>query len=113
MKQETIERIRKFTEDRDWDQYHSPANLAKSISIEANELLECFQWSDTDYDLNHVREELADVIVYCQDMLDKLKLDVDEIVNAKMDQNEAKYPVEKAKGKADKYDRLQDTGRES
>ncbi len=106
MKDETIYRIRRFTEDRDWDQFHSPANLAKSISIEANELLECFQWSDTDYDLAHVKEELADVIVYCQDMLDKLGLDVDEIVNAKMDQNERKYPVEKAAGRADKYDRL-------
>lgn len=106
MKKETIERIRKFTEDRDWSQYHSPANLAKSISIEANELLECFQWSDTDYNLEHVKEELADVIVYCQDMLDRLGLDVDEIVNNKMTQNEKKYPVEKAKGKADKYDQL-------
>lgn len=103
MKQETIDRIRKFTIDRDWDQFHSPANLAKSISIEANELLECFQWSDTEYDLQHVKEELADVIVYCQDMLDKLTLDVDEIVNMKMEQNEAKYPVEKAKGSAKKY----------
>ena len=106
MKQETIDRIRKFSEDRDWDQFHSPANLAKSISIEAGELLECFQWSDTDYDIEHVKEELADVIVYCRDMLDKLGLDEDEIVNAKMDQNEAKYPVDRAKGKADKYDKL-------
>ena len=103
MKITTKERIRKFTEDRDWDQFHSPANLAKSISIEANELLECFQWSDTDFDLAHVKEELADVIVYCQDMLGKLGLDVDEIVNAKMDKNEKKYPVEKAKGTAVKY----------
>lgn len=103
MKKETIERIRKFSVDRDWDQFHSPANLAKSISIEANELLECFQWSDDNYNLQEVKEELADVIVYCQDMLDKLGLDADEIVNAKMDQNEAKYPVDKAKGKADKY----------
>ena len=106
MNRETIERIRKFTEDRDWDQFHSPANLAKSISIEANELLECFQWNDEDYDLEHVKEELADVIVYCQDMLDKLGLDADEIVNAKMTKNEAKYPVEKAKGRADKYTQL-------
>ena len=106
MKRETIERIRNFTEDRNWDQFHSPANLAKSISIEANELLECFQWSDEDYNLEHVKEELADVLVYCQDMLDKLNLDADEIVNAKMDQNEVKYPVEKAKGKADKYTQL-------
>lgn len=106
MKPETIDRIRKFTEDRDWDQFHSPANLAKSISIEANELLECFQWSDTDYNLEHVKEELADVLVYCQDMLDKLGLDADEIVNSKMEKNEAKYPVEKAKGSAAKYDEL-------
>ena len=106
MKQETIDRIRKFTEDRDWDQFHSPANLAKSISIEANELLECFQWSDEEYDLQHVREELADVIVYCQDMLDKLGLDADEIVNMKMDKNEAKYPVGKSKGRSSKYTEL-------
>ena len=107
MKEKTIERIRKFTTDRDWDKFHSPANLAKSISIEANELLECFQWSDTEYDLEHVKEELADVIVYCQDMLDKLGLDVDEIVNSKMEKNEKKYPIDKAKGVATKYDRLE------
>ena len=106
MNRETIERIRKFTEDRDWDQYHSPANIAKSIVIEAAELLECFQWSEDNYDLQHVKEELADVLVYCQNLLDKLGLDVDEIVNMKMSQNEKKYPVEKAKGSAAKYDQL-------
>lgn len=106
MKQETIERIKKFTVDRDWEQFHSPGNLAKSISIEANELLECFQWSDTDFKLDRVKEELADVIVYCVDMVEKLGLDVDEIINAKMDKNEAKYPVEKAKGSAKKYNEL-------
>ncbi|MCR5666952.1 MAG: nucleotide pyrophosphohydrolase [Eubacterium sp.] len=106
MKKETIDRIRKFTLDRDWDQFHSPANLAKSIVIEAAELLECFQWDDKKYDLQHVKEELADVMVYCQNMADKLGLDTDEIVNMKMDQNEAKYPVEKAKGRADKYNEL-------
>ena len=105
MKQETLARIRRFSKERDWDQFHTPANLAKSISIEANELLECYQWSD-DADLEHVREELADVIVYCQNLLDKLGLDVDEIVNSKMAKNEAKYPVEKARGSAAKYDRL-------
>ena len=103
MKQETIDRIRRFTEDRNWDQFHSPANLAKSISIEANELLECFQWSDTDYDIAHVKEELADVLVYCRNMLDALGLDEDEIVNAKMDENEKKYPVDKAYGSNKKY----------
>lgn len=105
MKQETIERIRKFTADRDWDKFHTPANLAKSISIEANELLECFQWSDTDYSLEEVKDELADVIVYCIDMLDKLCLDADEIINRKMNKNEAKYPVDKAKGNSTKYNK--------
>lgn len=106
MKQETIERIRKFSEDRDWDQFHSPANLAKSIVIEAAELLECFQWTEEGYDIQHVKEELADVIVYSQNLLDKLGLDVDEIVNMKMNQNEEKYPVEKAKGSSTKYNQL-------
>ena len=106
MKKETIERLRKFTIDRDWDKFHSPCNLAKSISIEANELLECFQWSDDNYDINEVKEELADVLVYCRNMLDKLGLDEDEIVNDKMTKNELKYPVDKAKGKSDKYNKL-------
>ena len=105
MKPETLERIRKFVSDRDWEQFHTPANLAKSISIEANELLECYQWSD-DADIEHVKEELADVIVYCQNMLDCLGLDVDEIVLSKMKKNEAKYPVEKARGSSAKYDQL-------
>ena len=106
MNKETIKRIRKFTVDRAWNQFHSPANLAKSISIEANELLECFQWDENNYDIEAVKEELADVLVYCRNMLDKLGLDEDEIVNAKMAKNEAKYPVDKAKGKADKYNKL-------
>lgn len=106
MRQDTIDRIRRFTEERDWDQFHSPSNLAKSIIIEAGELLECFQWSETEYDITHVSEELADVLVYCRNMLDKLGLDEDEIVNRKMEQNEQKYPVEKARGSAAKYDRL-------
>lgn len=106
MNKKTIDRIRKFTTDRDWDQFHSPANLAKSISIEANELLECFQWDEEHYDIEEVKEELADVIVYCRNMLDKLNLDEDEIVNAKMAKNEAKYPVNKSKGKSNKYNKL-------
>ena len=106
MKPDTIARIIRFSDERDWDQFHTPANLAKSISIEANELLECFQWNDENYDLEAVKEELADVIVYCVDMLEKLHLDVDEIVNAKMTENEAKYPVEKARGVSTKYTNL-------
>lgn len=111
MKQETLDRIRKFVSDRDWEQYHTPANLAKSISIEANELLECFQWSETEYDPEHVKEELADVLVYCRNMLDELGLDEDEIINSKMDRNEAKYPVELAKGSAAKYTELKEKAR--
>lgn len=103
MRQDTIERIRKFTEDRDWDQFHSPANLAKSIVIEAAELLECFQWNDAEFNLLHVKEELADVIMYTQNLLDKLNLDSDEIVNMKMTKNETKYPINKSKGKSTKY----------
>ena len=106
MNQQTIDRIRKFTEDRDWDQFHTPENLAKSIVIEAAELLECFQWSDSDYDLQHVKEEMADVLVYSRNLLDKLGLDEDEIVNMKMSQNEMKYPVDKAKGSSKKYNTL-------
>jgi len=106
MNKNTVERIRKFTQDRDWEQFHSPANLAKSIVIEAAELLECFQWSDQEYDLQHVKEELADVMVYSQNLADKLGLDPDEIVNMKMEQNERKYPIEKARGRSDKYNEL-------
>lgn len=102
MKSETIERIRKFSADRNWDQFHTPENLAKSIAIEAGELLECYQWSEQ-ADLEHVKQELADVIVYCQNMLDALRLDEDEIINAKMDLNEQKYPVDKAYGSNKKY----------
>ena len=106
MDSKTIERIRRFSEERDWDQFHTPENLAKSIVIEAAELLECFQWKGEDFNLQHVKEELADVMVYTQNMLDQLGLDADEIINMKMDQNEKKYPVEKAKGNAAKYNEL-------
>ena len=101
--EETIARIRKFSDDRDWNQFHTPANLAKSISIESNELLECFQWSDKDYNLDAVKEELADVLVYCVNMLDTLQLDADEIINRKLNINERKYPIKKSKGNSKKY----------
>ena len=106
MNDETIERIRRFIADRDWEQFHTPANLAKSISIEANELLECFQWDERNFDLQAVKEELADVLVYCRNLLDRLGLDEDEIVNAKITKNEQKYPVGKSKGRSTKYDQL-------
>lgn len=104
--EEFQERVRRFTEDRDWGQFHSPANLAKSISIEAAELLECFQWSDEGYDREHVLEELADVMIYCLQMVEVLDVDVIDTLNRKMDLNKKKYPVDKAKGLSEKYDKL-------
>ena len=100
------QRIDKFNKDRDWDQFHSPVNLAKSISIEANELLECFQWSDTNYEIDEVKEELADVMNYCIQMSQVLNVDLIEIINQKMDKTEKKYPVDKAKGVSTKYNKL-------
>lgn len=99
-------RIKKFNEDREWDQFHSPSNLAKSISIEAGELLECFQWNDVEYDKDDVLEELADVTNYCLQMAQVLGVDIIDVVNRKMDVSEKKYPVEKAKGVSTKYDKL-------
>ena len=83
---ELQEKIEKFNKERDWDQFHSPENLAKSISIEAGELLECFQWNN-EYDLDEVKEELADVINYCLLMADKLGVDPKQIVLDKMERS--------------------------
>ena len=104
---ETLQkRIQKFNEDREWDQFHTPSKLAKSIAIEAGELLECFQWNDSEYKMNDVLEELADVTNYCLQMAQVLKVDIIDIINNKMDISERKYPVDKAKGVSTKYDRL-------
>lgn len=100
---ELLKRIDTFNKERDWDQFHSPTNLSKSISIEAAELLECFQWSD-DYNIERVEEELADVLNYCLQMCLVLNLDPVDIVNKKMDKNAIKYPVSKAKSNSKKYD---------
>lgn len=100
------DRINKFNKDREWDQFHTPSNLAKSISIEASELLECFQWNDTAFNRSDVLGELADVINYCIQMSQILGVDLIDIVNAKMDKTEIKYPVAKAKGISTKYDKL-------
>ena len=102
---ELEKKIVKFAEDRDWLQFNTPENLAKSISIEAGELLECFQWNDN-YDLEEVKEELADVLNYCIQMANKLGVDPKQIVLDKMEKTAKKYPVEKAKGKSTKYDKL-------
>lgn len=97
--------LRAFVAERDWDQFHSPANLAKSVAIEAGELLECYQWSD-DAPLDEVRAELADVLTYCLMLADRLGLEPAEIVRMKLDQTRQKYPVERSKGRSTKYDRL-------
>jgi NTP pyrophosphatase (non-canonical NTP hydrolase) len=100
-----LKRIDKFNKDRDWDQFHSPSNLAKSISIESGELLECFQWNNENFEVKHVKEELADVLNYCLQMCISLGIDPIDIVNTKMNENERKYPVEKFKGNSDKYNK--------
>lgn len=100
-----IAALREFNEERDWDQFHTPENLAKSISIEAGELLECFQWNN-DFNMNDLCEELADVISYCIMLADRLDLDIEEIVLNKLEKTKKKYPVDKAKGISTKYDKL-------
>ena len=94
--------LKEFQKERDWKKFHTPENLAKSISIEAAELLEHFQWQK-EYDVGKVSEELADVLIYCMYMADALDLDIKEIIQDKMRKNAIKYPVEKAKGNSKKY----------
>ena len=103
---ETMERIKKFRDDRDWQQFHTPSNLAKAISIESGELLEEFLWDIDNFNLQNVKEELADVMIYCIHMANALDVNIEDIINMKMDKNELKYPVEKAKGKSTKYTEL-------
>ena len=98
--------IRQFCEERDWGKFHTPENLAKSIAIESGELLECFQWNGSEFDRRHVNEELADVFIYCLQMADAVDADMLTIAAEKMKKNRAKYPVEKARGNAVKYDKL-------
>lgn len=103
--QELIDRIKKFRDDRDWKQFHTPENLAKSIVLEAAELLENFQWN-SEYDEENIKDELADVMNYCLLLADTLGIDVIENMNRKIDKNEEKYPIEKAKGTSKKYTEL-------
>jgi len=103
--EELKQAIIKFQKERDWKKFHTPENLAKSISIEAAELLEHFQWNK-EYDVDEVAEELADVVNYCILMADALGVDMNEIVLKKIEKNAVKYPVDKAKGVSTKYDKL-------
>lgn len=110
LKDETINRVLKFRDDRDWRQFHTPKDLAISMNLEAAELLEIFQWSGGDLEcrekLGRLQEEMADVLSYCILMADVCGLDLDEIMNDKITKNEAKYPMEKARGNAAKYTEL-------
>ncbi|MBO6242232.1 MAG: nucleotide pyrophosphohydrolase [Butyrivibrio sp.] len=102
---EVKKEVIKFSTDRNWDQYHTPENLAKSIAIEAGELLECFQWSPN-YDEQAVKEELADVMNYCIQMADKLNISIEGAIMEKISKNAEKYPVEKSYGSSKKYTEL-------
>ncbi len=117
LRDETIQRVLKFRDDRDWRQFHTPKDLAISMNLEAAELLEIFQWSGTDVEcrdkLDKIREELADVLSYCILMADVCGLDLDEIMNAKIDRNERKYPAELARGSAAKYTELKELSRKN
>ena len=104
---EVLQEIRAFVEERDWKQFHSPASLSRSIVIEAAELLEHFQW-DEDFDRAAVLEELADVATYAILLADTLEADLDDVVLAKLAKTRAKYPVDLARGRSEKYDRLSD-----
>ena len=110
LRDETIRRVIQFRDARDWKQFHTPKDLAISMNLEAAELLELFQWSGTDLECaekrEKLREELADVLSYCILMADVCGFDLDEIMNEKVSKNEAKYPVEKARGNAAKYTEL-------
>ncbi|BCT75261.1 nucleotide pyrophosphohydrolase [Sinomonas cyclohexanicum] len=109
MRNDRLERLlqvlRDFVCERDWGQFHSPENLAKSVSVEAGELLECFQWGQPQ-DIAAVRHELADVLTYCLLLADRLELDPYDIVLEKLEITRAKYPVERSRGRSTKHDQL-------
>ncbi|MBY4798229.1 nucleotide pyrophosphohydrolase [Collinsella sp. AGMB00827] len=108
--EEEQQRILAFAQDRDWQQFHNSKDLALSISIEAAELLELFQWSgevcEAEGKLQRVQEELADVLIYCIFLADHLGIDIDHMLANKMDKNARNYPIDKAKGRSTKYTEL-------
>ena len=105
--EEILNELRRFNEDRDWDQFHNGKDLAIGLSVEASELLEAFLWkAPENVNIDKVREEQADVLNYAFQMADKYNLDIKEIMLEKIRKNAAKYPVEKAKGSAKKYNEL-------
>ena len=117
MTQETISQVLKFRDDRDWRQFHNPKDLAISLSLEAAELLECFQWSGKDTEVAGktaaMKEELSDVVIYALLLADRLGLDLDAAVREKIQINAAKYPVKESYGNSAKYDKLKQIARSS
>ena len=103
--EELLAALRQFVSGRNWQQFHTPENLAKSISIESAELLELFQWSEPS-DFEDIKDELADVLTYCMLLADKYDLDVEKIILEKLEKTKAKYPIDKSYGSSEKYDRL-------
>lgn len=104
---ETIEKILQFRNDRDWEQFHNSKDLSLALSVEASELLELFLWKgNEDVAPERLKEELADVLMYAILLAEKHKLNLDEVIQEKLTQNNQKYPVQKARGNATKYDKL-------
>ena len=106
----TMDKINKFRDDRDWRQFHNEKDLAISISLEAAELLELFQWKSPEEvrenSIERIKEELADVLIYSHMLASNLELDIDEIIAAKLEKNTIKYPVDKSRGNKEKYTEL-------
>ena len=111
MTQETINQVLKFRDDRNWKQFHNPKDLALSISLEAAELLEVFQYTKEEKSIDKVKEELADVLMYSILLSDAYHLDLDEIINEKLIINENKYPASLVKGSSKKYDEYKEKSR--
>lgn len=105
MEREIIDEILQFREERDWEKFHTPENLAKSLSIESAELLECFQWTP-EYDKQEASEELADILIYAILMAESMDVDINEIIMDKLSKNGKKYPVDKSKGNSTKYNKF-------
>ncbi|EOE08893.1 hypothetical protein Q9Q_01960 [Enterococcus faecalis EnGen0078] len=101
--EDLIKKINQFRDDRDWRQFHNAKDLALSVSLEASELLENFQWKSSEEavadDLENIKDEIADVMIYCLMLADDLGLSVEEIIKNKIKKNGEKYTVEKSKGK--------------
>ena len=100
-----LDALRAFVHERDWEQFHTPENLAKGVSIEAAELLECFQWGG-DVDPSRVKDEIADVLTYCFLLADKIGESPSELILEKLEKTKSKYPVEKSHGRSTKYTEL-------